>query len=266
MAKFPYLDLTYPNSSAMLQTSSISQTLYQRNMLSKILARQIYLGDYGWHVGRFHFSFADYDDPDNICFGNLITFNDFVLQPGSRFETHAHREIEIISYCVDGELVHEDSMGNKEVIKRGEMQYTCAGSGITHSEGNFSLVRPLRFIQIWIRPNSPGLSPYYSSTHYPESGRFNKLLQIASGKPVENATRINQDANIFVSEIEAGRNLCIHQPSGRQIYLACLEGLLKINNMPLKSGDAMKGWDELILSLTAVEKSHFVMVELPKAL
>ena len=107
-------------------------------MLSKVPARQIYLGDYGWHVGRFHFSFADYEDPENTSFGDLITFNDFILQPGSGFETHSHQEIEIISYCVDGELVHEDSLGNKEIIKRGEMQYTCAGSGITHSERNYS--------------------------------------------------------------------------------------------------------------------------------
>ncbi len=128
-------------------------------MLSKVPAKQIFIRDYGWHVGRFHFSFTDYKDPENTSFGNLLTFNDFTLQPGSGFEKHSHREIAIVSYCVDGELVHEDSMGNKEIIKRGEMQYTCAGFGITHSERNYCRDSSLRFIQIWIRPISTGLPP-----------------------------------------------------------------------------------------------------------
>jgi redox-sensitive bicupin YhaK (pirin superfamily) len=233
-------------------------------MLSKIPARQIYLGDYGWHVGRFHFSFADYDDPGNISFGDLITFNDFTLQPGTGFETHSHREIEIISYCVDGKLVHEDSMGNKESIKRGEMQYTCAGSGITHSERNGSLDKSLRFIQIWIRPNAAGLPPKYGANHFKQSDRLNKLLQIVSGQSMENVTRINQDANIFVSDIQAGRQLTIRQLPGRQVYLTCLEGVLNINNIPLETGDSIKIWDEMVLTLTAVEDCHLVMVEIPR--
>ena len=117
-------------------------------MLSKIQASQIYLGDYGWHAGRFHFSFAEYCDPENLSFGNLMTFNDFTLQPGTGFDKHPHEEIEIVSYCVNGQLVHEDSLGNKEILQHGEMQYTCAGSGITHSESNASLKEPLRFIQV----------------------------------------------------------------------------------------------------------------------
>jgi len=233
-------------------------------MLSKILARQIYLGDYGWHVGRFHFSFADYDDPGNTCFGDLITFNDFTLQPHSGFDTHSHREIEIISYCVNGELLHEDNMGNKGIIKRGEMQYTCAGSGITHSERNNSQGTPLRFIQIWVRPNAAGLQPLYNATHYKQSDRLNKLLQIVSGQSMQNVTRINQDTNIYISEIRAGRQLGVRQLPGRQMYLVCLEGSLNINNIPLESGDAIKGWDELALTLTAREDCHLLMVEMPR--
>ncbi len=233
-------------------------------MLSKILAKQIYLGDYGWHVGRFHFSFADYVDPENICFGDLITFNDFTLQPCSGFDTHSHQEIEIISYCVDGELVHEDSLGNIEIMRRGDMQYTCAGSGITHSERNGSQDNTLRFIQIWIRPNAAGLSPYYRSTHYERSDRLNKFLRIASGKPFGDGTRINQDADIFVAEIETGRQLIIRQSSDRQIYLACLEGMLGVNNVFLRAGDAIKVWEEPVLTFMAVEDCHLVHVEVPR--
>ena len=233
-------------------------------MLSKILARQIFLGDYGWHVGRFHFSFADYEDPENICFGDLITFNDFTLQPGSGFETHPHQEIEIISYCVDGELLHEDNLGNKEIIKRGEIQYTCAGSGITHSERNDSQDSPLRFIQIWIRPRSTGLLPHYHSTYFKRSDRLNKVLQIASGQSIENVTRINQDTNIFVSETQAGRQLGIEALPGRQIYLACLEGALSVNDVPLNTGDALKVKDEPGLTLAAMQDVHLIMVEMPE--
>jgi redox-sensitive bicupin YhaK (pirin superfamily) len=231
-------------------------------MLSKVSARQIYLRDYGWHVGRFHFSFADYKDPENTNFGDLITFNDFTLQPCSGFETHPHQEIEIISYCVDGELVHEDSLGNKEIIKRGEIQYTCAGSGITHSERNDSQDSPLRFIQIWIRPRSTGLLPHYHSAHFKKSDRLNKVLQIASGQSIENVTRINQDTNIFVSEIQAGRQLGMDQLPGRQVYLACLEGALSVNNVPLNTGDALKVKNEPGLTLAALEDVHLIMVEM----
>jgi quercetin 2,3-dioxygenase len=232
-------------------------------MLSKILASQIYLGDYGWHVGRFHFSFADYQDPENTCFGDLMAFNDFILQPGSGFETHPHQEMEIISYCVNGELVHQDSLGNEETIKRGEMQYTCAGSGILHSEKNDSPDRPLRFIQIWIHPNATGLKPHYHSIHFKQSDRLNKVQQIASGQSIENGTKINQDTNIFVSEIQAGRQVIVDQLPERQVYLACLEGILSINKLPMNNGDALKIWDEPGLTLRAVEDVHLIMVEMP---
>jgi redox-sensitive bicupin YhaK (pirin superfamily) len=235
-------------------------------MLSTVLARQIYLGDYGWHVGRFHFSFADYDDPGNACFGDLITFNDFTLQPCSGFEKHPHQEIEIVSYCLNGELVHEDDMGNSETIKRGEMQYTCAGAGIFHSERNASQDKPLRFVQIWIRPNAAGLSPVYKAAHFKRSDRLNKFLHIVSGQSKKNVIRINQDANIFISEMMAGRQLSTRQLPGRQMYLACLEGSLNINYLSLEGGDAIKVWDEPFLTLTAMEDCHLVMVEMPRIL
>jgi hypothetical protein len=232
-------------------------------MLSKILSRQIYLGDYGWHVGRFHFSFADYEDPENLRFGNLLTFNDFTLQPGSGFEAHPHEEIEIISYCIQGELVHEDSMGNKETLTRGEVQYTCAGSGISHSERNGSQHEPLRFVQIWIRPNAPGLPPSYRSGHFRRSDRLNKLLQISSGHSIKNGIRINQDTNIYVSEMNKGRQLKIRLLPDRQIYLACLEGTMHLNTASLEAGDAIKVWNESVLSLIALEDCHLVTVEMP---
>jgi redox-sensitive bicupin YhaK (pirin superfamily) len=231
-------------------------------MLSKISASQIYLGNYGWHAGRFHFSFAEYCDPENDSFGDLITFNDFTIQPGSGFAEHPHEEIEIVSYCVNGELVHEDNLGNKEILRRGEMQYTCAGSGITHCEGNASALESLRFVQIWIRPNAPGLQPSYRFRHFKQSERQNRLLQIVSGQSIKDGIRIHQDMNIFVSEINTGRQLEIQSLPDRQVYLVCLEGAFDINTIHLEAGDALKIQDEMALTLTAVSDSHLIMVEM----
>ena len=233
-------------------------------MLLKIPSDHIHLGDLGWHTGRFHFSFGDYNDPENSHFGDLIAFNDFMVKPGSGFETHPHSEIEIISYCVEGELTHTDSMGNMNTIKRGDMQYACAGSGITHSETNKSPASDLRFIQIWFQPNAGSLPPRYVSNHFTKQDRLNILLQIASGHKLDDVIQINQDTNIFVSEIEAGRQIQVEQLPNRMYYFACMEGSLKINDLRLQEGDAVKIWDETALNLTAIEDSHSIIIEISK--
>jgi len=233
-------------------------------MFTKISSKQIFLGNYGWHTGRFHFSFADYNDPENTQFGDLIAFNDFSVLPSSGFDAHPHEELEIITYCLEGQLAHEDNMGNKCVLERGDMQYTCAGSGITHSEMNHSSDKPLRFVQIWIKPNENMLTPYYRSIHFNQRDRLNRLLHIASGQPIKNVTRINQDANVFVSEIESGVQFGIRQLPNRQEYLACLEGSVTINGVPLQTGDAIKTWGERLLSLVAIENCHLVLIEMSR--
>jgi redox-sensitive bicupin YhaK (pirin superfamily) len=232
-------------------------------MLQKILSEHMYLGDYGWHTGRFHFSFGDYDDPGNTHFGELIAFNDFVVKPGFGFETHPHREIEIVSYCLKGELTHVDSMGNRNTIKRGDMQYACAGSGITHSETNRSPVDSLRFIQIWIRPNAKKLQPRYLSNHYTRRDRLNRLLHIASGNVKDDVVLVNQDTNIFVSEIQAGREVTSGLHPAHLYYLVCLEGSLDLNDLILQEGDAAKIWAESSMTMSAVEGCHSIIVESP---
>jgi redox-sensitive bicupin YhaK (pirin superfamily) len=235
-------------------------------MFTKIPSEQIYLGRYGWHTDRFHFSFADYADPNNINFGDLLAFNDFVLQPNSGFAPHAHRELEIISYCVQGELFHEDNLGNMTALRRGDAQYTCAGTGIVHSEINHSPDKPLRFIQVWIKPNADGLAPVYGTACFEQTDRLDRLLQIASGQPARSVFRINQDANLFVSELRAGKELRIEQLPGRQSYLTCLEGSLFINGSLLKDGDAVKMVGESTLTLSAVTDCHLLIIEMPTSL
>ncbi len=233
-------------------------------MFTKISSQQIYLADNGWHTGRFHFSFADYNDPENAQFGDLIAFNDFLVRPKAGFEPHVHEELEIISYCLEGEMVHEDDMGNRNILSRGDMQYTCAGSGVTHSEQNYSAVKPLRFIQIWIKPNAEGLPPFYRFLHFERRDRLNRLLHLASGQMIKDVPRINQDANVYVAEVEADVQMGLKQLPNRQVYLACLEGSFSINGVPLTAGDAIKTWGERVLTLLAAENCHLILIEMSR--
>ncbi len=233
-------------------------------MFTKISSQQIFLGNYGWHTGRFHFSFADYNDPENTQFGDLIAFNDFALLPGTGFDTHSHAELEIISYCIEGQMVHEDSLGNKTILERGDMQYTCAGSGITHSEKNNSTDKPLRFLQIWIKPNTELLPPFY---------RFMRLIGgIASTgyciSPPDNPSKTSPGSTRTPTFLFLKLKLRCKWGStsrpNRQVYLACLEGSFNINGVPLKTGDAIKTWGERALSLVATEDCHLVVVDMSR--
>lgn len=231
-------------------------------MKTLIPAENIYLGDYDWHKGRFHFSFADYVDEGNDKFGVLKALNDFELKPGTGFETHPHEEMEIISYCVEGELTHIDSMGNKHSLKRGDVQYLCAGSGITHSEMNESSNDSLRFIQIWILPNNNGLTPTYYAKNQSKVTQMNQLHHVVSGESMNGAIKIAQDANIYVAQLEKGNQLILSNHHNRQSYLLCLEGNLAGNGFELHNRDAMKWWETDQLSLAALEDSHLLVIEM----
>lgn len=231
-------------------------------MKTVITAENIYVGDYDWHTGGFHFSFADYVDEGNEKFGVLKALNDFNLKPGSGFETHPHEEMEIISYCVEGELTHTDSIGNKHSLQRGDVQYLCAGSGITHSEMNESLDHPLRFIQIWILPNQNGLTPKYHTKNQSKITQMNELHHVVSGESTDGVTKIAQDANIYVAQLEKHNQLPLTNHPDRQCYLVCLEGSLVGTGFELHSRDAMKWWGADHLTLTALEDSHLLMIEM----
>jgi len=233
-------------------------------MKRKIPAGSIYAGDYGWHTGRFHFSFADYEDSENGPFGVLQALNDFELEPGAGFGTHPHEEMEIISYCVEGTLEHVDNMGNRNTIGRGDVQYLCAGSGVNHSEMNSTIDGSLRFVQIWISPNKTGLSPNYRSKKFSKNSRKNEFQLVVSGETLDNAIEIHQDANIYIAELEKHKQMAITNHDRRQSYLLCLEGSLAGNGFELISCDALKLWGEECLTLTALEESHLLMVEMAK--
>ncbi len=155
-------------------------------MLKKIPSKSLYLANHGWLISRFHFSFAEYYNSKNIHFGVLRVLNDDLVQPGTGFGTHLHEDMEIVSYCVEGELTHRDSMSSKETLRRGDVQYMTAGTGITHSEMNESTDKVLRFLQIWILPDKKERTPQYGSRRFTFAGRRNKLLQIVSAQKKDN--------------------------------------------------------------------------------
>ena len=231
-------------------------------MIQKIPSESIYFADYGWHTGRFHFSFADYDDPDNSHFGVLRALNDFVLQPGSGFETHPHEEMEIISYCVEGDLTHGDIMVRRNTISRGDVQYLCAGSGITHSEMNELADCSTRFLQIWITPHKRNLKPKYCSKRFSKVRRMNELQHLVSGESISDVIEIAQDANIYAGRLENGKQLTYKTRDARQAYLVCLEGSIGVNQIELQQSDALKILGEDILTVTGLEQGHFLLVEM----
>lgn len=231
-------------------------------MLQKILGRDIYTADYGWYSGRFHFSYAEYENPQNMNFGVLRALNEFVLQPNSGFDTHPHAEMEILSYCVRGELTHGDSLGYHNTISSGDVQYLSAGSGITHSERNETLDQSLRFFQIWITPGENGLEPGYDCKHFSRLSSPNKLLHVAAGAAREGVIQIAQDANIYSARLVDSEKIVYTNWSDRQSYLVCLEGNLTINDMQLHQHDSLKVWGEEILNLSAEVESHFLLIEM----
>lgn len=231
-------------------------------MKRKIPAQSIYTGDYDWHKGRFHFPFADYVDPKNGPFGVLQALNDFELDPGTGFDSHPHEEMEIISYCVEGCLEHMDNMGNKTTIRRGDVQYLCAGSGIIHSEMNSETEGTLRFLQIWVTPNKSGLSPHYRTRRSENISHKNELQLVVSGDDLESAIKIQQDANIYIAELNEQKQVTISNREERQSYVLCLEGNMTGNGIDLDSRDSLKLWGEECLTLTTLEESHIMIVEM----
>lgn len=231
-------------------------------MLKKIDKDKMFVSDQGWLQSRFHFSFAEYRDYDNMNFGVLRVLNDDIVHPQSGFGMHPHRDMEIISYVVDGEITHKDSMGNEKTLKRGEVQYMSAGEGVYHSEYNNHKTDDLRLLQIWIMPPRKGLPTIYGDVSYKEDERKNRLLHIVSDEEGDAKVKLHQDANIYVSELDAGKEIRFAIGNGRQIYFVQIEGESELNGLHVNRSDAVKITDEKSLHVKAVSDSHFLFIEM----
>lgn len=231
-------------------------------MLRKIDNRKMGSSDLGWLKSKFHFSFAEYYDPTNLNFGTLRVVNDDLVKTGTGFDTHPHRDMEIISYIIDGELTHGDNMGNKRTLSRGHVQYMSAGTGVLHSEHNLG-EETLRFLQIWIIPDNKGYEPNYGDHIFNWEDRKNKWLNIVSPKGGNAPIKINQDSNLFVLELDKDNEIEFKVGKGRQAYLVQIEGSSDINNIVLNMRDALEITEEDI-KIKAIDSSHFLVIEMNK--
>jgi redox-sensitive bicupin YhaK (pirin superfamily) len=208
--------------------------------------------DRGWLKGRFSFSFADYSDPTHMGFRVLRVLNDDRIAPGKGFGPHAHRDMEIVTYVLEGGLLHRDSTGEQHILRPNEVQTMSAGSGIVHSEFNASEGEPAHSIQIWITPAAEDLPPSYQQIAFPPSekyGRF-RLLAGPERRPNEPATIINQDAWLYVTELGPAQNVKQLLDPDRHAWIQVLRGNVQLNGVMLKEGDGAAATGEPELSFT----------------
>ncbi len=231
-------------------------------MLRKIEMKNMGKSNLGWLRSIFHFSFAQYHNPNNMNFGVLRVLNDDLIEAGEGFDTHPHQDMEIVSYVVDGELTHADSMGNKRTLKRGHIQYMSAGTGVTHSEHNYGN-QLLRILQIWILPDKKGYAPNYGDYMFDWELRQDKWFAIVSSQSGDAPIKINQDVNIYVLELSDSKEIEFVVAENRQAYLVQIEGQSSINGLQLNAKDAMEITEENI-NIKANVTSCFLVIEMNK--
>lgn len=232
-------------------------------MIRLIPFDSLYLAEHGWLTSRFHFSFAEYRNPENVRYGVLRVMNDDIVAPGTGFGMHPHRDMEIVTYVISGELTHEDSMGHRETIGRGAVQYMSAGTGVMHSEKNEG-VHPVHLIQTWILPRAHNLTPRYGSQTFEREARLNRWLRFAGpdggGTPVE----MHQDANMYAAELESGESLAFELGTTRQLYVKVMEGSCELNGVELGQGDAAEVVSEAPVFKALQAGAHLLLVEMAK--
>jgi quercetin 2,3-dioxygenase len=218
--------------------------------------------DFGWLDSHHSFSFGQYYDPSHMGFGALRVINDDRVAGGGGFDTHGHKDMEILSYVLEGGLAHRDSLGSGSVIRPGDVQLMSAGTGVRHSEFNASQHDPVHFLQIWIIPEKQGLEPSYAEQHFPEAQRRNRLRLIASADGRDGSLKIRQDAAIHASVLEAGASLSHSLKPGRRYWLQVAAGALAVNGHALVEGDGLALVKEDHLAIAARTQSEFLLFDL----
>jgi hypothetical protein len=218
--------------------------------------------DHGW-LRSFHtFSFADYHDPAHMGFGALRVINEDRVEPGMGFGTHGHRDMEIISYVLDGALEHKDSMGNGSVIRPGDVQRMSAGTGVQHSEFNASKSAVVHFLQIWIQPNVTGIAPGYEEKHFDAASKRGKLKLVASPDGRDGSVEIHQDASLYASLVDGAEKITHTLPAGRRAYVHVARGSVNINGQTLAAGDAVKLSGEPVITLDNGQEAEVLLFDL----
>ena len=223
--------------------------------------------DHGWLKSHHTFSFANYYNPERMSFGVLRVLNDDQVASGMGFGTHPHRDMEIISIPLEGDLEHKDSMGTTEVIRNGEIQVMSAGTGVQHSEYNKNKDGLVKFLQIWVIPNKMNVTPRYDQISIKENEKINDFQQILSPNPNDEGVWIHQNAWFNLAKFEKGnaKGYKIHQP-GNGVYVFVLKGSAKIGNQILGIRDGFGIWETDKFTLEALEDSEILLMEVPMVL
>ncbi len=218
---------------------------------------------HGW-LDSFHsFSFADYYDPDHVGFGPLRVVNEDRVQPGMGFGTHGHRDMEIISYVLEGKLEHKDSLGTGSIIVPGDVQRMSAGRGVRHSENNPSRTDGVHFLQIWIEPNVTGVEPSYEQTHIGDGEKRGRLRLIASPDGADGSVTIHQDARVYAALLDGAEAVTQPLARGRRAYLHVVRGSAAVNGTALAAGDAAKIEGESAVRVDRAADAEILLFDLP---
>lgn len=219
--------------------------------------------DHGWLKSYHTFSFADYFDPEHIEFGPLRVINEDRVQAGAGFGTHGHRNMEIISYVLAGELAHKDSIGNGSTIRPGDVQRMSAGTGVQHSEFNPSRTEPVHFLQIWIQPNVHDIEPSYEEKRFTADEKRGRLRPIASPDRAQGSVLIHQDARVYAGLFDGAENATLEVKRGRRVYVHVARGAVSANEVVLEAGDALKLTDTMTLTLQGGRDAEVLVFDLP---
>jgi redox-sensitive bicupin YhaK (pirin superfamily) len=219
--------------------------------------------EHGWLDSYHSFSFADYYDPKHMGFGPLRVINEDRVEGGQGFGTHGHRDMEIITYVLDGELAHQDSMGNGSVIRPGDVQRMSAGTGVRHSEFNHSKDRMAHFLQIWIEPNTFGAAPGYEEKHFEQAEKRGRLRLIASPDGRDGSVAIRQDAAAYAGLFDGDEQASLRLAAGRRAYVHVARGKAMVNGIPLKAGDALKAAAEEGIEISGGRQAEVLLFDLP---
>jgi quercetin 2,3-dioxygenase len=219
--------------------------------------------DHGWLKSFHTFSFADYFDPEHVEFGPLRVINEDRVQAGAGFGTHSHRDMEIISYVLEGELAHKDSMGNGSTLRPGDVQRMSAGSGVRHSEFNPSPSQPVHFLQIWIQPAERNIEPSYEEKSFAPEQKRGRLRLIVSPDRADGSLLIHQDARVYAGLFTGSERAEFEVKGGRRIYLHVVRGSLTANGSALQSGDSLQIVDGSRLTLSDARDAEVLVFDLP---
>jgi quercetin 2,3-dioxygenase len=219
-------------------------------------------GKHGWLTSRHSFSFGDYFDPAHMGFRALRVINEDRVIPGAGFPPHGHRDMEIISYVLDGALEHKDTTGTSSVIRPGEVQRMTAGTGIRHSEYNHSKKEPVHFLQIWILPEKAGLAPGYEQRAFPIDKNQGELRLVASRDGRESSVTVHQDVDLYAARLNENDKVSFALRSGRHVWIQVARGQIRLNGNPLKEGDGAAVTEEAGLEIVGETAAEILLFDL----